>query len=364
MTSAATTDHETLKLFHSQIAVARRPEDFFRLKGSKKDELLAELQSVYLKHVRKFHPDNWGKDARLTYLANEITATLNALRVSAIERIEGGVWGASAPFPSDAKASVHEIKTRNRIYRVRSCLATGDLADVYAGDYDETDGSVQPVCIKVARDKADGPRMIVERDLLQTVKHKSLPVWVESFKTTDSLTATVTRRIDGEDLYALLERRKVEQRDFCWIMLRLLSVLGYLHSNGILHGHIEPGNVLIRGRDHNGFLIGLTAAVRPGEKFTWLDEHYSAPEVAQRKPPIPPSDLWSLGKCGVFILGGDPAGDRIPDVLEDTSLRRFLGRLLDPNPLRRAGDAWEEWHALTGIRNRIYGTKRDFVPFR
>ncbi len=360
----ATDSHETLKLFHAQITVARRPEDFFSLKGSKKADLLAALQDAYIGYVRRFHPDRWCRDAKELHLATEITASLNSLRATATERIEAGLWGKAEPTPS-SKPAIHEIKTRQHVYRVRACLATGDLADVYEGDYDEADGSVQSVCIKVVRDKADNARMLVERDVLQTTKHKGLPVWVETFKTTDGQIATVTRRIDGEDLLSIRERHKdgIGQRDFCWMFLRLLSVIGHLHSNGILHGHIEPGNVLIRGRDHGGFLVGFTAAVRPGGKFTWLDEHYSAPEVAARRSPIPPTDLWSLGKCGVFLLGGDPASDRLPDALEDAALRRFLGKFLDTNPLRRARDAWVEWHELGGIRDRIYGTNRKFVPF-
>jgi serine/threonine protein kinase len=138
-------------------------------------------------------------------------------------------------------------------------------------------------------------------------------------------------------------------------------VLGFAHSKGIVHCNVEPAHVLVRPRDHNVFLIDWSyAAVDPArtsEGFRTLNEAYSPPEAGERKPPSPASDLFSLGKTMVELLGGNVETNAVPPVVPDR-LKRFLDFLLLPSPRMRAQDAWEMYQELSLLRQEVYGPKR------
>lgn len=357
-------DLEDLRLFHTRVVQSRTPEDLFgELRGDKTAKL-ADLKKVFLKLVSRYHPDKAGPNPKAQHYSHEIMATVNTRRDEAVQRIEAGIYGVHAE-PTPKPTPDHVFKTRRHIYRVSSFLASGDIADVWKGEYDEDDGTVQEVVVKIAREKGDGRFMQKEREALQVLKHKSIPVLVEAFKTTEGKAASILRYADGTDLATLRARHPdgVPERHLSWIMLRLLSVVGYAHSQGVIHGNIEPANVIVRGRDHNVFLADYVFAAQPnkGDEFVYANDDYSAPEVSQRKSPIPPSDLWSVAKCMIFLAGGKPEDDEAPENL-DPRLRHFLSAFLDPRPMRRARDAWDKWHELTKLRDAIFGPRK-FVPF-
>jgi serine/threonine protein kinase len=354
-----------LVVFHARVCQARRPEDLFGARAEPTaEEKLRALSRAYREMVAKYHPDKHAGHMAAQYYASEVTAMVNVLYAQAKERVEQGIYGR--PDPTSRRAHHGEIKTPRRTYRMVDYLAEGDVSDVYLGEYDG-DGGVGQVAIKIARSTSDNDLMLNERDVLLLVKHKSLPVLVETFKTTDGKVGTITRLVEGHDLFAVRKRYPggVGQEHACWMLERFLGVLGFLHVNGVIHGNIEPGNLLVRPRDHNGFLLDLTfACVRPqrGDTFKGANPDYSAPEVFERRQPIPPSDLYSLGKCMVFLLGGDVERNTFPDGV-DGRLRSFLGGFLDPHPLHRTRDAWESWRKLSDLRLSLFGQRRQFLSF-
>lgn len=357
-------DLEDLRLFHTRVVQSRTPEDLFGELTGDKAERLAGLKKAFMKLVSRYHPDKAGPNPKAQHYSHEIMATVNTRRDEAMTRIEAGIYGVHAE-PTPKPSTDHVFETRKHVYRVSSFLASGDVADVWKGEYDEDDGTTQEIVVKIAREKSDSRFMQKEREALQILKHKSMPVLVEGFKTTDGKAASVLRYADGTDLKTLREKHPdgVPERHLSWIFLRLLSVVGYVHSQGTIHGNIEPGNVIVRGRDHNVFLIDyvFSASPKKGDSFVYANDDYSAPEVSEKRPPIPPSDLWSVVKCMIFLAGGAPDADEAPDSL-DPKLRHFMNSFLDPNPLRRARDAWSKWHELTKIRESIFGPRK-FVPF-
>lgn len=358
------TSLEDLRLFHGRVVQARTPEDLFGELPGDKAVQLAALKASFTKLASRYHPDRAGTDSKAQHYATEIMASVNAFRDEAAQRIEAGIYGKHAEPTPRAKPD-HVFETRKHLYRVSSFLASGDVADVWKAEYDEDDGTTQQVVVKIAREKDDGRYMQRERETLQTLKHKSIPVLVEAFKTTDGKSASVLRYADGTDLRALREKfpTGVQDRHLSWILLRLLSVVGYCHSQGVIHGNIEPGNVIVRGRDHNVFLLDFVFASQPkkGEGFVYINDDYSAPEVSRKLPPIPPSDLWSVAQCMVFLAGGDLKAGEMPDSV-DPRLAHFMNSFLDPRPMRRARDAWDKWHELTKLRESIFGPRK-FVPF-
>lgn len=151
-------------------------------------------------------------------------------------------------------------------------------------------------------------------------------------------------QINGLDLCSLRERLPggIPQRHLVWIMRRVLSVLGWAHKNGILHGNVEPAHILVRPADHNVWLVDWSWAIvepaKNGQTFRCLNEDYGPPEARDRKAPLPSSDLHSLGKAMIYAAGGDPATNALPDTV-DLRLQRFLRFFVVESALGRAGDA-------------------------
>ncbi len=256
-------------------------------------------------------------------------------------------------------------------YRVDSTLAGGDLATVYGGRR-MSDGV--RVAVKVADDAMDNDLMLAEystlcllRDGADGPQLKHLPRCLGRFRTGDGRLGSVFEHIDGHDLYSVRERLPggIPARHIIWLLRRCLSVLGWAHSRGVIHGNVDPAHIMLRPHDHNVWLVdwcySIVNPAQTGQGFRCFNEEYSAPEVARRKPPLPSSELYSLGKCMIFAAGGDPGAKTLPDDM-DERLQRFIKFFVLESPLGRAQDAWALYSQLDRLRARIYGPHK-FVKF-
>ncbi|MFR9798445.1 serine/threonine protein kinase [Streptomyces sp. MS06] len=116
---------------------------------------------------------------------------------------------------------------------------------------------------------------------------------------------TVTEWVDGVPLGELLRR----QRTFnpfraARIGLELLDVLHAAHTEGITHGELSPGQVLVPERGPvlvTGFgAVGATTVPRLAAPS------YAAPEQARDQRIGPAADLWALGALLYTMVEGRP----------------------------------------------------------
>lgn len=255
------------------------------------------------------------------------------------------------------------IKAERGSYDVNGTLAHGELATIYDGRR-SSDGT--RVAVKIADDRADNDLIQAEVSALALLcaedspQRKHLPEVLDRFHTRDGRLGTVFTYLDGLDLTEARRRLPdgLPPRHLIWVMRRCLSVLGWAHSRGVLHGNIDPAHIMVRARDHNVWIVDWCYAIvnpaQTGQSFRCLNETYSPPEVAARKPPLPSSDLYALGKSMLFILGGDPVAKTLPEGI-DERLQRFLNYCVLESPLSRAGDAWQAYRQLDHIREEIWG---------
>ena len=330
------------------------------------------LRGEYDRLKSAIDPSAFASDAGARAAAETLASRLDELYQEALGEGSSETAGyREAPPAVPSSPAKLEIRTARGAYVATRVVTRGDLATIYAGH--TVGGSSEPVIVKVAFERADNDLLHDEAgalDLLQSAggpQRKHLPRLLDRFQTAEGLAGNVISWVEGVDLLTVRERYPdgVPPEHAVWMLRRLLSVVGYAHSEGVIHGNIEPSHVMIRPSDHNVVLLdwcySIIAPGRTGRGFKCENPDYSPPEVGQRRPPIPASDLYAVGRCAIFLLGGDLATGKLPAGIDDR-LVRFVAYLTRSSPLQRAQDAWEMFEELGRLRRAIFGAHR-FTPF-
>lgn len=344
----------SLKLVYQKLVRARCPEDIFgELKG--KSDKLKLLKHHYRYLVRQVHPD---KNVKEQHMASEATIILTEFYNMAKEDISNGTYGSR-----NVKRYTHKTKMTFSVngfeYNIFSECKDGDFCQVYYGER-MANGDVENICLKVINDIDDKSLMLNESYILKNIQHKSLPVYLDTFQIEDGRMVNVLRRI--ENSYTLHDLKEhfpngLPHEHIVWVMDRLLSVLGFLHINNVIHGSIEPKNIMITPHNHNGLLIDYVLAIPEahlkGVKYVGLND-YSAPEITAGAIPHPASDMYSLGKSMKYML----------DKNSNSELVQFIQEFLHDDPNQRRSDAWASWHELKDLRTKIFGSPNQFLELK
>lgn len=220
----------------------------------------------------------------------------------------------------------------------------------------------EPACIKqnINLNSKDVEMLRKEAKLLWKIHHYSLPALRDFFEAPDGSYVLAMSYIPGKSLDKIIEKHKaVNPEDVAWVTERMIDALYYLHHKGIIHGDIKPPNVIVQPREHNAILVdyGLsslhpTATSKP-EGFTPV---FAAPEILDGKPPLPESDLYSLGLTMIYLLGGDPVAKKIPDHVP-APFAEFCADFVRYNPVDRPN--WDQnlVARLSDVRLEAFGRR-------
>ncbi|HEX2995906.1 MAG TPA: hypothetical protein VHP14_13865 [Anaerolineales bacterium] len=308
---------DQLKDFLDQISKIKQPENLFGDLGLCEDEQLQRLESCYKSLLKSYHPDHFVDRPAEQHSATEITKLINALREQAVIKIKRNIYGETRPPEPREYTSV--IRTAQREYFVTELRFEGEAADIYHAYYFDPDDLLKPwkdAAIKIIANDADNSLVANEQNFYQQLTHFCFPSFLDYF------------RIDGKDAialtyvneaYDLLELRRryqakhsspgIPQEHLFWILDRFLCALGLLHENNILHGNLQPDNLLVQPKTHNGLLVGfLHCRISPSSNavLNAVNPAYCAPEVFTRHfKPHPVSDIYALGRCVIELLGGE-----------------------------------------------------------
>ncbi len=171
-------------------------------------------------------------------------------------------------------------------------------------------------------------------------------------------TLLVTERVDGPSVAAL--EGILPTSAVIALGLQLCGAIACAHGQGLIHGDLRPGNVLVGPGGARLFDFGLADVapmqVRPGE---------TPPEVLDGAPPSERSDLYGLGLVlARAALGHDPFRGGSPWARLGAQrahepclmplpigLQHLIRSLLDPDPLRRPASALEVRRVLVRLRS-------------
>ncbi|HEY0696284.1 MAG TPA: serine/threonine protein kinase [Micromonospora sp.] len=248
-------------------------------------------------------------------------------------------------------------------HRLREPAHTGDLADLYQVGDDQL--------LKLPRDPANNDLMLREQVALRRIERDGdprylpyVPRLVEAFRHRDRTTGaehrvSVLATVPGLHSLAEVMRRRpggLDPRDAAWMWRRLLVALGLAHRAGVVHGAVLPDHVLIEPAAHGVVLVDWCySVVDPGDTVPALVPAFAdwyPPEVRQRRPPGPGTDIAMATQCMTALVGAD-----LP-----RALRTFADGCAQPRLDARPDDAWRLLGELDEVLERLYGP-RTFRPF-
>ena len=175
--------------------------------------------------------------------------------------------------------------------------------------------------------------------------------------------------IDGESVRARVEREgPLTEPQTRRIIREVAWALGYAHARGIIHRDIKPDNILLEQGTGRALVTDFGIAkmaetdggTQPGMVLGSL--MYMAPEQATGEDDIDGrADIYSLGLCGHFMLGGKAPFDKATivtvaarivtgatpdfDAIErpiEPAFRSLLEKCVAPDP----NDRWEDAEAI------------------
>jgi serine/threonine protein kinase len=278
-----------------------------------------------------------------------------------------GYW----PTPDRHEDGPVCVPGARRRYTPQRLLAAGDVADVHlATAVDDCDaGAETPYLLKISREPEGRAHLDGERRTLtkllgaagDTTYRKYLPDLVDSSPAAEGFPdgVNVFRFEPGfHTLEQVHEQHPaLDGRHLAWIFKRLLTVLGFTHRQGTVHGAVLPCHGLIHSGAHGLRLVGWGQSATAGRRLKGVPARYRdwyPPEVLHGRPVGPATDVFLAARCVVYLAGGDPVTNRMPEAVPPP-LRRFLAACLLESARMRPDDAWALQDDFDGLLRDLYG---------
>lgn len=200
-------------------------------------------------------------------------------------------------------------------YEVQRRIGAGGMGEVFAA-VDTKIG--KPVAIKVMRPElAATPgipeQLLAEARAVNAVRHRNL-IDVFGYGTLpDGRPYLVMELLDGLSLDSVIaEKKRLEVEEGIAVLAELLDALEAVHSAGLVHCDIKPGNVFVVTPAHGEPYVKLldfglshrTAVAAEGPLAG--TPQYMAPEQLRTEPATAASDVFALGALAYKAYTGAP----------------------------------------------------------
>ncbi|HEX2569483.1 MAG TPA: AAA family ATPase [Polyangia bacterium] len=214
---------------------------------------------------------------------------------------------------------------------------------------------------------------------LARLRHPGLESYVAHGRAAEDLLFLATEWVAGEPLAARQRKRPLRVGESLGVVRAAAAALGAAHAQGVSHGGLWPGALLLPEGSMGGPDVIVTGLGRTGHNLAWTTAtgsghlvegmHYVAPEqvrgLVRQSPAV---DVFALG-CMLFecLTGATPfAGRHAATVLAQIlfqeapplrqlrpelpeSLAQLVGRMLSKSPTERPADGQAVAAALDAI---------------
>ncbi|MBW4495668.1 MAG: protein kinase [Oscillatoria princeps RMCB-10] len=224
-----------------------------------------------------------------------------------------------------------------------------------------------------------------EAGMLYKLQHPQVPRFRELIRVRNASRESlflVQDYVEGPTYYQLLKSRKrLSETEVIQLLLQLLPVLEYVHSQGVVHRDISPDNLILRTADGLPVLIDFGAvkqiAANALSQYTQQPagtsvgkEGYAPDEQMRQGKAFPCSDLYSLAVTVLVLLSGKQPKDLYDSLnatwhwRKEVSVSPHLGAVLDRMLSYRPRDRYQSAREVMGAMPAGYYSPAasPFVP--
>jgi len=209
-----------------------------------------------------------------------------------------------AQSPRNAPPLGHGTVVNDR-YEIRQSLGKGGMGEVFLA-YDRS--TQQPVALKIVREESrmpgDDEALRQELLLARSVSHPNV-CRVHDLAPSPWGPILVMEYIAGQTLHTHIRRRKAQggytSDEFRKIASEASAGLAAIHAQGLVHGDLKPGNVMVTNDRAIILDFGFAqerarlSARRPGAPPDGGTPNYMAPERLRSGGASPEDDMYALG---------------------------------------------------------------------
>lgn len=250
---------------------------------------------------------------RLSVLPKDVRdselASLSTLSPVDAERLRKMLFVYDATVPNNADALPY---AQLGVWRLHKRIATGGSGIIYSVTRND-DVHQEPAALKIVKhaDESDNNLFALERRRLAKLNHPYIARLIDGGKAPDNALFMVVEYLSGTDPVTYCEANRLSTRERLKLFLRMCDALAYLHSFGLIHRDIKPGNMIV-AQDGAFKLLDFGISTEHGS----ADSHeagtpaYAAPEVWQQAVPSVRQDVYSLGLVLYSLWAGTTLGAR------------------------------------------------------
>ena len=149
-----------------------------------------------------------------------------------------------------------------------------------------------------------------------------------------------------------------------WLWRRILEMLNFIHTSGLVHGAVLPQHILIQENEHGARLIGYTATGFTGKLLNSIATEYQEcyPEWFKKGSRLTEqADLVMSARCIIAALGGDAIKGTLPKDVPQPLAKVILRVATAKEKEQIAPNAWALRDELGLVADQVYGDSV-FIP--
>jgi TonB family protein len=232
-----------------------------------------------------------------------------------------------------------EGRTVGGIFPLQRYLGGSDHSAVFLTDRQNGAGESESAAIKLIAAEADAENQLRRGRVAQKLDHPNLiRIFDVGRSDLDGVALLyVLGEYAEENLAQILPERALTAEEVRMMLPPVLGALQYVHGKGLLHGRIQPSNILAVGDE-----VKLSSdSVGAAGEMKGAASAYDPPEAATGADSAA-SDVWRLGMTLVEVLTqrlpdwdrSQPGAPEIPAALPEP-FREIAGRCLQLDPAQR-----------------------------